>query len=146
MLLICAASNGKNLVLARRLAELSAELGLEHEVLDVVALDWPMYTPARQEQGPPEDFDRVAALFHRASAYFMCAPEYNGSIPPTLTSLIAWLSVADEDFRSLFNHKRAAIASHSGGAGQKVMVAMRLQLSHLARHVFGDHRSDSESG
>ena len=53
MLLICTASNGKNLTLARRLAELSAELGIDHEVLDVVALDWPMYTPVNDLRQPP---------------------------------------------------------------------------------------------
>jgi chromate reductase, NAD(P)H dehydrogenase (quinone) len=137
MLLICAGSNGKNLELAQRLAELGSELGVPCELLDVVSLGWPIYTPTQQEKGPPDDFERVAALFHRATAYLLCAPEYNGSIPPSITSLIAWLSVADEDFRALFNGKQAAIASHSGGAGQKVMVAMRLMFSHLGANVLG---------
>ncbi len=137
MLLICAGSNGKNLALANQIAGLCTDLGVEHEVLDVVGLGWPLYTRDQQEQGIPGGFEEVAALFHRATAYFMCAPEYNGSIPPALTSLIAWLSVADEDFRTLFNGKRAAIASHSGGAGQKGLVAMRLQLAHLGGDVLG---------
>jgi chromate reductase, NAD(P)H dehydrogenase (quinone) len=137
MLLICAGSNGKNLALTNRLAEFCTELDIEHELLDIVAMDWPLYTPDEQKKGTPKDFDSIAALFHRAKSYLLCAPEYNGSIPPTLTSLIAWLSVADEDFRTLFNGKKTGIASFSGGAGQKVMVAMRLQMAHLGADVLG---------
>jgi NAD(P)H-dependent FMN reductase len=137
MLLICAGSNGKNLELAQRLAELGSELEVPCELLDIVSLGWPLYTPILQQEGPPGDFERVAALFHQASAYVLCAPEYNGTIPPAVTSLIAWLSVADEDFRALFSGKPAAIATHSGGSGQKVMVAMRLMLSHLGANVLG---------
>jgi chromate reductase len=137
MLLICAGSNGKNLTLATRLAELCTELEIEHELLDLVALGWPLYTPDEQKVGTPEGFEAVAEQFHRAKSYLLCAPEYNGSIPPALTSVIAWLSVADDDFRTLFNGKRTGIASFSGGAGQKVMVAMRLQMAHLGGDVLG---------
>lgn len=137
MLLICTASNGKNLVLAQELARLAGELSIEHQLLDLVDLDWPLYTPARQESGAPEDFASIDALFHSARAFVFCAPEYNGSIPPALTSLIAWLSVAGDDFRTLFNGKPSALATHSGGGGQKVLVAMRLQLSHLGSNVLG---------
>ena len=65
------------------------------------------------------------------------APEYNGSIPPTLSNTIAWLSTQTDDFRSLFTLKPVAIATHSGGGGQKVLVAMRLQLGHLGATVLG---------
>jgi chromate reductase len=67
----------------------------------------------------------------------ICAPEYNGSIPPVLTSAIAWLSVQGEDFRSLFNGRPIAIATHSGGGGHTVLTALRLQLAHLGAQVVG---------
>lgn len=137
MILICAASNGSNLALARRLASFCEESGLEHEVLDVVALDWPLYTREREPLGAPLDFEEVAGRFRLARAFVLCAPEYNGSIPPTLTNLVAWLSVADDDFRSLFNAKPSLIASHSGGGGAKVMFAMRTMMAHLGSDVLG---------
>ena len=31
--------------------------------------------------------------------WVICAPEYNGSIPPVFTSTLAWLSVQGDDFR-----------------------------------------------
>jgi NAD(P)H-dependent FMN reductase len=67
----------------------------------------------------------------------ICAPEYNGSIPPVLTSAIAWLSVQWDNFRALFNSRPIAIASHSGGGGHTLMVALRLQLAHLGAQVVG---------
>ena len=67
----------------------------------------------------------------------ICAPEYNGSIPPVLTSAIAWLSVQGDDFRALFNGRPIAIATHSGGGGHTLMAALRLQLAHLGAHVVG---------
>ena len=67
----------------------------------------------------------------------ICAPEYNGSIPPVLTNAIAWLSVQGDDFRSLFNGRPIVIASHSGSGGYSVLVALRLQLAYLGAHVLG---------
>jgi len=134
MLLILTASNGRNLALATELSRIASELELEHEVIDIVDLGWPLYAPGVEA---PADFSEVDRRFHAARAFVVCAPEYNGSIPPTLTSLIAWLSVAGEDFRSVFNGKPAAVATYSGGGGQKVLVAMRLQLSHLGCNVVG---------
>ena len=69
--------------------------------------------------------------------WVICAPEYNGSIPPVLTSAIAWLSVQGSDFRALFNGRPVVIATHSGGGGTTVMTALRLQLAHLGAHVVG---------
>jgi len=54
-----------------------------------------------------------------------------------ITSAIAWLSVQGDDFRVLFNGRPVAIATHSGGGGQAVMAALRLQLAHLGAHVVG---------
>ena len=50
---------------------------------------------------------------------------------------IAWLSVQGSDFRSLFNGRPVAIATHSGGGGHAVLAALRLQLAHLGAHVVG---------
>lgn len=72
-----------------------------------------------------------------ASHWLICAPEYNGSLPPVLTSAIAWLSVQGNDFRAIFNRRAVAIASHSGSGGVECLTALRLQLAHLGAHVVG---------
>ena len=137
MLLLCTASSGKNRALADRLAELAAEASLDARVLDLSEDAMPLYTPAAHAAGMPAELAPVAELFRAATRFAFVAPEYNGSIPPTLSNAIAWLSVGTEDFRELFNGKTAAIATHSGGGGQKVLVAMRLQLAHLGVNVLG---------
>jgi NAD(P)H-dependent FMN reductase len=54
-----------------------------------------------------------------------------------VTNAIAWLSVSTDDFRALFNGRPVALATHSGGGGNKVALAMRQQLSHLGCTVVG---------
>jgi chromate reductase, NAD(P)H dehydrogenase (quinone) len=145
MLLICAASSGHNLVLAQKLQELSREQDIETAVLDLTEIHLPLFTPAEEKNGRPPALDPVERQFAAASGFLFCAPEYNGSIPPTLTNAIAWLSTQSDDFRALFNGKPVALATRSGGAGQKVLIAMRLQFSHLGCNVLGRELSTSSS-
>jgi NAD(P)H-dependent FMN reductase len=137
-LLAIAASNGQNLQLAERFAASGRSIGLAAEVLDLTALPLPLYTPRLQaEAGIPEAVGMLSGRLQAAPRWVICAPEYNGSIPPVLTSAIAWLSVQGDDFRLLFNGRPIAIASHSGGGGHTVLAALRLQLAHLGAHVIG---------
>ena len=137
MLMICTASSGENRRLALRLQELAGELGISSQLIDLTEYDVPLYTPARDDLGAPQSVALLSEAFASADGFFVCAPEYNGSIPPTLTNAIAWMSTQADDFRALFNGKPLAIATHSGGGGQKVLVAMRLQFSHLGCNVVG---------
>ena len=137
MLLACSASNGKNLVMARRVVELAEGMGMSARLLDLTEVDLPLYTPQRDDGNVPPSLSKLETIFAEASTFFVCAPEYNGSIPPTLSNTIAWLSTQSDDFRRLFNGKSVGLATHSGGGGQKVLVAMRLQFSHLGCNVVG---------
>jgi NAD(P)H-dependent FMN reductase len=136
-LLVIAASNGANLQLAQRFAAAAAAQGLESRVVDLVALDLPLFTSPAQTAGTPPGVPALQGQLAAAARWVICAPEYNGSIPPVLTSAIAWLSVQGDDFRALFNGRPVAIATHSGGGGHTVLVALRLQLAHLGAHVVG---------
>ena len=137
MILIIAASNGHNLNLAKQLEQQSRELGFESEVLDLTQIALPVYSPVQETEGLPEALDELQSSFRRASGFFICAPEYNGLIPPVLNNAIAWLSVQGKDFRALFNGKPVGLATHSGGGGQKALTAMRIQMSHLGCNVIG---------
>ena len=136
-LLVIAASNGENLKLAQRFASQASTLGHNADVLDLTTVDLPLFTPRRQEQGSP---DAVAALEQQlmgAPRWVICAPEYNGSIPPSLTNAIAWLSVQGNDFRALFNGRPVAMATFSGGGGMELLLSLRIQLTHLGAQVVG---------
>ncbi len=135
--LVIAASNGENLTLAERFAEQARGQGLQPALLDLTALELPLFTPRSQAAGTPPALAGLEQQLRAAPRWVICAPEYNGSIPPVLTSAIAWLSVQGSDFRSLFNGRPVAIATHSGGGGHAVLAALRLQLAHLGAHVVG---------
>lgn len=137
-LLVISASNGENLRLSQRFVAAAQQRGLEASVLDLTTVPLPLFTPRQQSEGGlPAEIPALSAQLAAAPRWVICAPEYNGSIPPVLTNAIAWLSVADADFRSLFNGRPVAIATHSGGGGFTVLTALRLQLAHLGAHVLG---------
>ena len=72
-----------------------------------------------------------------ADSWMIIAPEYNGSMPPTLNNVVAWLSTEWQDFRALFNRRMVGLATHSGGGGAHVIMAMRQMFSFLGCIVIG---------
>ena len=75
----------------------------------------------------------------QADAWVVIAPEYNGSIPPTLNNALAWLSTTMDwqSFRALCTGKPVGLATHSGGGGAHVIMAMRQQFSYIGADVIG---------
>jgi NAD(P)H-dependent FMN reductase len=136
-MLILTASSGKNLALAQSIASSAIEQGIKTEIIDLCSLALPLYTTAQQQQGDGGGLDVLVEALQRHQGVIICAPEYNGSIPPSLSNAIAWLSVTREDFREIFSHRPVALASHSGGGGHRVMVAMRQQMAYLGCTVLG---------
>ena len=136
-LLVIAASNGENLKLAQRFASQASALDQTAEVLDLTTVDLPLFTPRRQQQASPEAVAPMEQQLMASPRWVICAPEYNGSIPPSLTNAIAWLSVQGNDFRALFNGRPVAMATFSGGGGMELLLSLRIQLTHLGAQVVG---------
>tara|TARA_B100000965_G_C19589796_1_gene757396 strand:- start:1159 stop:1686 length:528 start_codon:yes stop_codon:yes gene_type:complete len=137
-LIIIAASNGKNLDLAKRFKTKSNELNLSSEILDLTELNIPLYNPRIHIKGEiPKEITLIKERLFETEKWIICAPEYNGSIPPILSNLIAWLSVSGDDFRNLFNGQPIAIATFSGGHGIGLLTSLRIQLVHLGSQVLG---------
>jgi|SaaInlStandDraft_1057018.scaffolds.fasta_scaffold03829_4 chromate reductase, NAD(P)H dehydrogenase (quinone) len=131
-MLILLASQGANRDLAEQLLKVGQSLGQKAEVLDLVDLNLPLYSAKAEEVGLPEAAKELTAKLLDASSLVVVAPEYNGSIPPVFNNAIAWVSRSGgTDWRAAFNGKVAALATHSGGGGQKVLMAIRGQLEHL---------------
>ena len=135
--LVITASNGENLKLAQRFVDQTRALGSTADLLDLTTLELPLFTPRVKEQGMPNGIQALQQQLMAAPRWVICAPEYNGSIPPVLTNAIAWLSVQGDDFRVLFNGRQIAMASFSGGNGMELLVALRIQLTHLGAQVVG---------
>ena len=116
--LMITATTGTNLELAERFAGVAREKGHNAEVVDLVEMDLPMFTVARSSD--PEQTVDVSELTQQmieADAWIVIAPEYNGSMPPTLNNAIAWLSGDWQNFRTMCTGKPVGLATHSGGGG-----------------------------
>lgn len=134
--LIIVASVNENMKLAHAVKSELETAGKSAEIIDIVSLDLPMYSSkAEMEDGIPESIAGIAKQMQKACAYVMVAPEYNYSIPPSLTNFIAWVSRIGDDFRGLFSEKPILIATFSGGGGDDVLNAMRVQLTKLGAVV-----------
>ena len=135
-MLILSATNGTNLKLAHAFAAEATNSGAAAEVISLPDLQLPLYD-SLEGNSAGDGLLKLAQALRQHKSLIICAPEYNGSIPPVLSNAIAWLSVSTDDFRALFNGRPVALATHSGGGGQKVMLAIRQQLSHLGCTVLG---------
>jgi len=136
---IITASNGHNLKLAKQFVSKYQELDAQSEIIDLVDVDLPLYSPKAEGQGVPSTLEAYLDKIDKADALVVIAPEYNGGVPPTLTNFIAWTSRSSEDWRKYFNGKTTAIASFSGSGGINVLNSMRIQLSYLGANVVGRH-------
>ncbi len=137
-LLVITASNGENLNLAKRFVEISKSLDCNPDLIDLTTLDLPLYNPrTHSTKGIPKATNTLSQQMTSFTHWVICAPEYNGSIPPVFTSALAWLSVQNDDFRFLFNGRPIAMASFSGGGGMELLTSLRIQLTHLGAQVVG---------
>jgi len=133
---ILVSSVNKNMELALRLETEVKEQGAEVMFINLVELDLPMYTSLLEdEKGIPLKVQALTKTLIDCDAYIIVAPEYNGSLPPVLSNAIAWVSRTGENFRAVFNQKFIALATHSGGGGQKVMESMRIMFVYLGANV-----------
>ena len=145
-LIIISASCGKNLELSKKFQDKSNELKIESEILDLTNFDIPLFNPRiHTKENIPLEIMEIKEKLFSIEKWIICAPEYNGSIPPILSNLIAWLSISGDDFRDLFNGQPIAIATFSGGVGLELLLSLRIQLVHLGSQVLGRQLSSSFS-
>lgn len=133
---ILVVSINKNMELALSIQKVITELDTKSEVINLVALDLPMYTSIiEDEKGIPPEVTQLAKKLQIFDALIIVSPEYNGSMPPVLNNAIAWVSHAGDDFRAIFNQKFIALASHSGGGGMRGNDAVRAMFSYVGANV-----------
>ena len=136
--LMITATSGTNLELAERFADVARDKSHHADIVDLAAMDLPMFTVARSsdpEQSP--DVSELTEQMIDADAWIVVAPEYNGSFPPTLNNAIAWLSRDWQNFRKMCTGKPVGLATHSGGGGAHVIMSMRSMFAFLGADVMG---------
>jgi len=133
---ILVASVNKNMELALNIQKVVTELEAKSEVINLVALDLPMYTSIiEDEKGIPKEINDLATKLQTFDAFIIVSPEYNGSTPPVLNNAIAWVSRVGDDFRTIFNQKFVAIATHSGGGCIRGNDAVRAIFAYIGSNV-----------
>lgn len=133
---ILVASSNNNLKLAKELEGITKELNCEAELINLVDYDLPLYSTKEEEKnGIPESVLDLATRIMDLKAFIIVAPEYNGVMPPVLNNAMAWTSRATKNWRDAFNDKVLALATHSGGGGQKGLQAMRIMFQHLGANI-----------
>ena len=131
-ILIISATKGNNLVLAKKIGDY---VSLDHNIISLEDFMMPLYTTGIK-LNENNNIELLSQKFIKSRGFIFCAPEYNGGSPPILTNTITWLSVYTDDWRSVFNNKKAIITTHSGGAGFKFLTSFRSQLEHLGSLVY----------
>ena len=88
-LIIISASCGKNLELSEKFLEKSIELKISSEILDLTTLDIPLFNPRiHSKDNIPVEIELIKKKLFAIEKWVICAPEYNGSIPPILSNFI----------------------------------------------------------
>ena len=136
MYLLLVASLNENMKLARRIEQSLETLDIKSQIINLIDLNITLYDSSKEvNDGIPSKITELSETMKTATGYIVISPEYNYSIPPSLTNVIAWLSRSGENFRELFTLKYIQLATHSGSGGNDVCNAMRLQFSKLGAIV-----------
>lgn len=133
-ILVASSTNNNNLGL--RLKEIANESNCEVEYINLVDLRLPLYSTVEEEEnGIPKTAQSLAKKILALKSFIIVAPEYNGVMPPVLNNAMAWTSRATDEWRDAFEEKIIALATHSGGGGQKGLQAMRIMFQHLGANI-----------
>ena len=133
---ILVASSNNNLKLGLKLQELAKSQNHDVELINLVDLRLPLYsTVEEQENGIPESALDLDTKILALNALIVVAPQYHGVMPPVLNNAMAWTSRATKDCRDAFIEKIVALATHSGGGGEKGLQAMRIRFQHLGANI-----------
>ena len=111
--------------------------------IDLKEYPLPIYNGDLEEnEGKPENAQKLTSLFSKSDGFLISSPEYNGSITPLLKNTIDWISrpnhQSQEPPLSPFKGKTALLVSASPGAlgGIRGLVHTRAILTNLGVHVF----------
>ena len=132
---VITSTSNNNLKLANQIGQHLEKRSCDFNLIDLDETVLPLYSPKAEKAGIPELAKELTTQLAESDGLIFVAPEYNGSIPPNITNLVAWVSRSSEDWRAAFNQKFAIVATHSGGGGLKVLEAMRRQLEHVGAVV-----------
>ena len=147
-ILIISATSKTNLSLANKIKLILDKEKKDTHILNLDKIKLPLYTESNYNnvsKTVENQIKNITLNFIESNALVICAPEYNGSIPPIITNVIAWISVSTKYWKDGFNNKNALITTSSGGEGMKFCKSMKIQLEHLGMIVFKEFISTNNN-
>jgi len=138
-IVIISATSGRNYTLSKDIYSLLKELKVSIEIINLEKYDIPLFTAANYDTMKSDVgkiIDNIVSALVGSDGIVICAPEYNGNIPPIVNNMIAWISVSTSNWRDGFINKISLVASNSGGAANKYNISMKNQLEHLGSVVY----------
>ena len=138
-IIIISATSGQNYTLSKDIYSLLKELKVSIEIINLEKYDIPLFTAANYDTMKSDVgkiIDNIVSALVGSDGIVICAPEYNGNIPPIVNNMIAWISVSTPNWRDGFINKISLVASNSGGAANKYNISMKNQLEHLGSVVY----------
>tara|TARA_Y100000588_G_C13823976_1_gene740611 strand:- start:90 stop:599 length:510 start_codon:yes stop_codon:yes gene_type:complete len=138
-LLIISATSQTNLSLANRIAKIVDNDKYIINIMNIEEYELPLFNPSRIEKDKKkfaESIEEITNQIVQSDGVVICAPEYNGNVPPVLSNAIAWISVTTSYWKDGFKEKDFFIASSSGGKAVRFFHSMQSQLEHLGGKVF----------
>ena len=136
-ILIISATSNTNFKLSNDLKTILETFdGINAKIISLEDYNIPLYTTKiKNIENFKSEIKEITKYFVESDGFIICGPEYNGSIAPILTNLIAWISTTTDYWRDAFINKVSLLATSSGGFGNKFLLAMRIQLEHLGTLV-----------
>ena len=131
---IIVADEGNNLELAKTIQ--TALGSTPTTLINLIDLNLPQYTYQYEaEHGISEKVSEFTETLENATGFVVVSPEYNGTMPPILTSAIAWATRAKQNWREVFNEKPTGIASYSYTGATNLFISLRIHLSYIGMNV-----------
>ena len=140
-IIIISATSQTNLKLSNEISEIICNKNYRINILNLEKLDLPLFNPTEIEKDKyvnSKEIIGITDLLVNADGIIICAPEYNGNIPPVISNAIAWVSVTTEYWKDGFKNKHFFISSSSGGEAINFQKSMTLQLEYLGGIVYNE--------
>ncbi len=126
-----------NAQLLQKASEMAREMGAVVEIIDLRALDLPLYDGDYEEaNGLPDGARTLKEAMREADAFLIASPEYNSFPTPMLLNAIDWASRAesrDEAPLTAFKGKSAGLIAASPGpmGGLRSLTMLRTKLQNI---------------
>ena len=138
-ILFISATSNTNLTLSKKISTFIDEKKFYTKIINLEDFNLPLYNPSTLIHDKNNNINRITELTDMmvsADGYIICAPEYNGNVPPVISNAIAWVSSSTDYWKDAFKNKNVFIASSSGGNAEKFQLSIRNQLTHIGSKVF----------